>query len=119
MSTGVTGGKPLKPYQQLGPDVTIENLAKDSDKWADKHLRDVGQHMTQDGMEYMGSMAIHWYRTNSKLTQDKYDLDIKQQFCVGDMNNAVISTGVSAFVMTIQREFLGRTLRSTDKRDKR
>lgn len=119
MSLGVSGEKPKKPYQQLGPDVEISTKGIDSDKWADERLREVGKAMTQGGMEYIGSCAIHWYKTDSKLALDKYDLDIKQQFCVGDMNVAVLSTGISAFVMTVQRDFMGRTLKSTDSKDKR
>ena len=75
--------------------------------------------MTPGGMEYMGSIAVHWYKTDSKLTVTTYEMDIKQQFCIDDIAEAALATGVSSLMHTIQKRFMGRRMRSTDKADKR
>jgi hypothetical protein len=119
MSTGVTGEKPKKPYQQLGPDVTIENMDLDSDKWADEKLREAGKSMTPAGKDYLGSIAVHWYATGTTIVTTRQEMDVKQQFCVTGVADAAIATGISALQHTFARNYLGQKLRSTDKKDKR
>lgn len=119
MSIGVSGDKPKKAYQLLGPDVTIENEDSFVDAMASQRLEDTGKCLTPAGHDYLGSIAIHYFVTTTSVTTIKKDIIFAQQFHVNDVADSAIVAGVSALQHTVARQFLGQKMNSTDPKDKR
>lgn len=115
----VTGGKPIRPQDQLGLDVKMESKELGSDPWAYKMIGEIGKQFTPDDMEYMGSIAIHYYKTKSDtLAVDRYSVATAHQIAVGDMREYIAVMGVTNLVVKI-KEYYGRVHRTRDPNDKR
>ena len=95
--------KSLAPKQGL--DVKMESTPMEKDEWARKMLRDIGTTIslqeTQDGMKYVGSVAIHLLIENtsglskptmriSSITQHAFDANVSEQVLALAFSNAQI-----------------------------
>ena len=118
---GIEGVKPKRPHDELGIDVQLDRETLENDPWASKMLQEIGTLLTKaasDQHNYMGSIAIHFCRTSGDLVTNKYEIANIMQWCTGDMNEAVLNAGLANLVTEFKRQ-MGRSHRTTDKRDKR
>jgi len=114
-----SGEKPMRPQDHLGLDVTIDREVLENDTWAQNMLKEIGKTMTPDQHTYMGSMALHFYKTaNENLVTRSYDVATKQQLTLGDLNEYLANMGLSNLLIEVKRHF-GRVHKTTDGKDRR
>ena len=121
------GTKPLRPHDsQGGLDVKLESKTLENDTWAQTTLKDIGKTMTPGGdYEYLGSIAVHWYSTKSYdvlvpngFEKNLHTMAVKHQFCVTNVSNAAINTGVGQLLVELKKH-LGGKHTTSDKNDLR
>lgn len=115
---GFSGDKPKRMQDHLGGDVRLESEIAENDPWAHKMLRDVGTSMCPADANYMGSMAVHYYKTDGDLLRTEYSIFIKNQFALGDMNESIAMMGVSNLALEMRKRY-GRAHKTTDPKDRR
>lgn len=121
MAIGVSGDKPKRPHDHLGLDVETSRESVENDPWAQAMLQEVGKVLVKAaGPEhiYQGSIAIHFCRTSGNMVQTSYEIAHVMQWCVGDMNEAVLNAGLANLVTEFKRQ-MGRDFKTTDSKDKR
>ena len=120
---GITGEKPKKPHQHLGTDVKLTSKALENDKWAQRVLRDLGQYFgnldREQDVEYLGSVAIHVYRSTATVTgAGKYGMAQVNQLAIGDISEFWLNAALSNFIIEIKKHY-GRRHLTTDTADTR
>lgn len=115
-----SGDKPLRPQDNLGPNVEITDMPL-VDPWAQNTLRDIGKAITPAQHTYMGSVAIHYFRTGTDavLTDNKVgDVALAQQLCLSDINEYIAMMGLSDMAVKMRQHY-GRSHSTRDTKDRR
>ena len=113
------GGKPARAQDHLGPDVKLEREDLGEDKWAYKMLKEIGKSIKQPGFNYMGSVAIHFYKSdNENIVTDEYSVATMHQLAIGDLNEYITNMGLGNLMVEIKR-YYGRVHSTRDTNDKR
>lgn len=114
-------GKALRAQDHLGLDVELTRKDLGPDQWAYKMLREVGLSLQQPDFEYMGSLAVHFYKSKNSVmvTADaKYSLDTIHQLAIGELNEYIANMGLGNLMVELKR-YYGRRHNTVDKRDQR
>lgn len=113
-----SGERPMRPQDHLGPEVKIERQDLENDQWAQTTLKDIGKTMKQAQHVYMGSVAVHFYRTQENVLTGEHELALKNQLALADITEAVASMALANLAVEMKRHY-GRSHKTTDTKDKR
>lgn len=105
----------------LGIDVELETEVLEDDKWANTMLQEVGGTMKVDGLNYVGSIAVHYYLDSKALLKSSYELASKTQITFKEqISEQLALMGFNNAVIAVRKHFNpGYKFRTTRKGDKR
>lgn len=116
---GVSGSKPMRPQDALGLDVKLESKDLENDEWVQSLLRETGRAQAETGMEYLGSIAVHYYKSDSvDQLSGRYAAFTKSQIAIGTLNEALTNMGISNLVIELKKRF-NRSTKTMDSLDRR
>ena len=93
----------------LGQDVKLETETLEPDLWAHATLRDIGKSMKPGGLDYKGSVAVHYYVSNT-LSGPSKDIQFKHQI-IGDVQGKGLADAISEQVASFSIADLALKLR--------
>jgi len=110
--------KPKDLISSLGVDVELDAKAMEKDPWASNMLKEIGKTVAPSGMEYKGSVAIHYYVQEGAVTKDRYEMASIAQINVDDMSEQLTLLGVNNTVVELRKHY-GRKNSTTRPGDRR
>ena len=93
-----------------GLDVKMESSRMENDGWARMMLQEIGKTVTgglvADGMQYVGSIAIHLVVTKTDLAKDKFDMcSITQNALEGNVSEQLMALGFNNAQIQLRKHF--------------
>lgn len=110
--------RPERPQDKLGLDVELSTTPLENDSWAQTTLKDIGKAMKPNDMTYLGSLAVHYYRTSDNVIHQRYEMATKQQLAIGSTNEALVLMGLSNLAIELKK-FFGHKHSTRDTKDRR
>lgn len=112
------GPRPKRLRENLGLDVKLKTEALAPDEWATTSLKTLGQALKQGENSYLGSIAIHYYRTPDRRLGGEYEVQTVQQVSIGDLNEYIALMGVQNLTIELRKHY-GHSTKTLDKNDQR
>lgn len=105
-----------------GLDVTMESEKMENDSWARDTLRDIGKTISQKecstGMQYVGSVSIHFMIEKQDIKKDTYRVSSITQIATDSISEDVYALGFNNAQIDIRKQFNDR-LKLSRRGDKR
>lgn len=94
---------------KMGLDVDMTSSAMEKDEWATNLLKDIGKSVTQkecnNGMEYVGTIAMHLMVEKRDIMKPKYRISTITQIADNGMSESVAALAFSNGTIATRRYF--------------
>lgn len=105
--------KPKKSYQTLGDGVKLSIEKQERNSKADTLLGNAGELQTPHGLEYTGSVCVHFYKSPTNLLGISTDAVYLSHLLHAKIDPAHVRVAIQELIKQFMRED-GAKMRSTD-----